>query len=479
MPANVTQSNVFGQTTTTSATNFPEPSNNETTAAGKLIAHLKWIADKEILNAENKAAWLGIAANQGQNNNPNGMVQGTLLKPTALARSSALTGWTLPSLGASTLTLPPIPDNLKVDLAKLASDAEADLDRLRDSWMAQFLPDITDLAPLDDLLENVLDGTQSDSVTVKLQGLTDEAKARIRTLTDATVARVDVLVAAVRTNLAANYATASSGVSAAITRATDNTANVAWARARDQVAREAARLEDEAAESFASRGFSIPPGAMALQLEKGRQATQSAASEAAAVQAEKSQQQYLDIAGREIDAHLRRMESQTSAEINEYQAVATTKLRAAELMLDAEKFLVRQAIEQLGLTLDFTKSAADIAARYRMGIIGAMNDLIRAYAGLRGTEMEYLNAISRAQVAAQDAVLDYYRAAMANAEIGMRVDVTNNENDLKWTQLCAQFIAASVGHHVHAATAAADVFARTAGMALSGLNGIASVASSS
>ena len=117
--SSISQSNIFGQVTSSSNTITPEGASAETTAAGKLIDHLKYVADRSVEQAANRAQWLGIAANQGQNTDPKGLIQGNLVPPAALDRSKAFVKWDLPAITASPMSLPSIPDNLKVDLVKL------------------------------------------------------------------------------------------------------------------------------------------------------------------------------------------------------------------------------------------------------------------------------------------------------------------------------------------------------------------------
>lgn len=244
----------------------------------------------------------------------------------------------------------------------------------------------------------------------------------------------------------------------------------------------------------------MPGGALAGVQAKARQATLNVSSDMAAQQAEKQQQFFLEAARASveaylrimdvqsnadqavlranIDASLRQMDLQINADLSVYKDGMDADLRFADMQLTSNRDRIKQSFEHLQLKLDFTKFSAELATRYRLGVIEGMNNLIRAYAALKGNEMEYLATITKAQQGAQSAVLDYYRAALAAAELGMRVDVTNTDTDVKWASIAAQFIGTSVGHHVQAATAATDVFARVAAMALSGLNGIASIAAS-
>ncbi len=153
-----------------------------------------------------------------------------------------------------------------------------------------------------------------------------------------------------------------------------------------------------------------------------------------------------------------------------------SKFKIADINLDSEKTKAKQAFDHLGLTLDFTKFSAETASRYRLGVMSAMNDLIRAYATLMSNETDYLNSIAKAEQGAQAAIVDFYRAAISSADLGLKVKLANNEHDLKFSQIASQFIGAAVGHHVQAAAESARTFGQIAGTAISGLNGIGSKA---
>lgn len=478
-PATITQSNVFGSTTTTSTAGTVEPTSSESSAAGKLVDHLKYVADTQLTQAANRAAWLALAANQGQNTSEVSLVKGELLKPTPLTRALSLqAGWNIPAMVAAPLSLPALPDNLKLDLAGIHTLAADDLADLQESWMAQYLPAATDLGIFDTLLDSTLGGSAQLNIDAQLNGLTADMTADLKAIIDALLARLNSLTSTATSNLATNFTSAAAGIDAATAVASDATDTIAWTRARDNATREADRLEEEAISDWAGRGFSLPGGALVTQAQKGRQATQSVASDIAAQRAEKTQTFFYEIAKETISAYLRKMEAQSNLQIQSFQAITDAYIKAAGLQLDADKFKARQAFDNLGLTLDFTKFTGELAVKYRLGVIGSMNDLIRAYTGNRSNETEYLNAITRAQREAQAAVVEYYRAAMASAELGFKVDLTNTDTNLKWADMAGRFIGTAVGHHVQAAAAAADVFGRNAGMALSSLNGIASIAAS-
>lgn len=836
-PATIQQSNIFGDTTTTSSSVPAEPASSATTIAGKVIDHLKFVADQAVNSAANRANWLAIAANAGQNAGPGSFVKNELTKPADLTRDKSLgVKLVLPDISAASLNLPALPDRLQVNADKIASAFKDDLDQLKNTWMAKYLPDTTDVSKLNSLIDNAIGGTNQTAFSDKLKAIEDDAKAALTTTTGKILALVDptlssslttkqltdlaanlatlrssidanlttaktnldtnianlktaidtnkstatsaldanlatlkgavdaylqtaksnldasftaldtsrntdlsaartsltTSIATLKTatasnlattkatldanmaalndalnngnlatlkqrladnlatlkanlvgsiaslksavdanlttakanlsaaltiakgNIATNFTSGRAGVDAAVALAKDNTQNVAWNRGRDQAAREAARLEKEAVSRWASRGFSLPGGALLAEIQKAKQASLNAASDFAAVQAEKVSQAFIELArvsvetwirqlDAQVNADIRYLEAQNAADLRVLEAKDTADLRLTELQDDADLRVLterdaadlrtlelsneaslraaqlkaeedervlelqnavdrsaaelgmnadvkvlenkdafglkrlelknsgdmralelkqagdsraleakdnadlkvlelkdaadskvadsrnaadlrvleakdtadleamrardgaavqaykvftdagievskleydatrqraKNAIESLGLTLDFTKFAAGEAVRYRLGVLQAMDDLIRAYATARSGEIDRLNAISKSQMDMQNAVLDYFKTALAAAEVGMRVDVKNMDRDIQWATIAAQFIGTAVGHHVTAAATAADVFSRVAGMALGGLNGISQVTSS-
>lgn len=572
------ESNIFGETAGSSAV-LPEPASSAKTDAGKLADHLKYVADAAVVQATNRADWLAIAALSGQNAGDQSMVRKTYTQPADIKSSDIVNGWKLPDLPAL-LTLPALPAGLDVDIDKIKSTWQPDLDALKNSWMAQFLPAVTDVSALAKLADNVLGGSTASIfeqrltaletnltsaalaiTTSSLQSLTTLASAVQQALNTTTTTQSANLVAAqvslaalqtaltnaltstvnttssslttaattVKSNIDGNITTAKANVASALAVAADNTQEVAWTRMRDQVAREGARLEDEAVTEFASRGFSLPAGILLSRLNHQRQATLAAAGDAAAQEALRVQQAFLEIARNQVDSWLRIMDMQSRSEIERYRAIADAGLRFAALQVDANKTnadlsvrvstltvdtqqkmaelgnrsaiesyraqtdanlrfgqlqyeanreAAEVAIKHLGLTLDMTKFAADTAVKYRLGVIEGMNGLIRAYGSLRSIEVEYVRGIAAAKAQMMTALVEYYRAAISSVEVGLRTEISNKDTALRYIGTAAQFIGTAVGNHVRAAAASADAFSRIAGMALSGLNAVASQSTS-
>jgi hypothetical protein len=472
----IKESNIFGAATTLGTSLPVEQPSTDPTSAGQLIDHLKFVADTAISQAGDRADWLALAANAGQNNGPQSLVTREYTMPSPILSSAIVNGWTLPKL-PDLLTLPNLPDALKIDAAKLHDSWTVDINALKSSWMATFLPAVTDLSAITAMLTDVLNGSAQASFEARLNTLETNNTAALGATIASTLATLAAAIASSTANLTSNITTQKANIAAAIAAANDPAQNLAWSRQRDQIAREGKRLEDETITSWAARGWTIPPGALVSLLAQRRQATLNANVDAATEQAIKVHQYNVEVAKTTIDSWLRTLELQNHAEIESYRINVESYLKYAGLQLDANRANAELAIKHLGLTLDFTRFSAEEAVKYRLGVIGGMNDLVRAYGALRGNETENLRAIAAAQQQAVAAFVEYYRAAMASADIGLRIEQANTDTALRWASTAAQFIGTAVGHHVQAAAAAADSFSRTAAMALSGLNGVASVAS--
>jgi hypothetical protein len=285
---------------------------------------------------------------------------------------------------------------------------------------------------------------------------------------------MEASIANLNTSLASRTGAIDGKVTSAIDVASNNVDNVAWSRARDNLVAEALREENEVTTLWASRGFTLPPGVLTAQILSSQQKTLNASAIAAADRAVRSQDFYFNIAIKDIDAWMAATQLSINTDLENYKNAMAQRMRATELELTANRDKAKQAFEHLGLTLDFTKFSGDVAYKYRLGANEAVEGLVNAYANLMRNDTEYSVQIAGAQRQALAALVDYYRAAIQGAEVSMKVNFANTENDLKWTQIAADFIARSVGHHVQSAATAASTYAQFAASALSGLNAIAS-----
>lgn len=190
-----------------------------------------------------------------------------------------------------------------------------------------------------------------------------------------------------------------------------------WERAKQQTARAALQFEDEAVAQWASRGFSLPGGAINKQIQRKNQDLFFANADLAAQQA----------------------------------------IKALELQVDAAKF------------------AADIGTKLRLGLIDGLTRLVAAYAQLPVAAANYAAAVAEARRAAYTSIGEYYRAVIAASEIQLRPAIANAEISQRYVSDLVQVSGTAMGHQVHAAAAGTNALAQIGAASLSGLNGVASV----
>lgn len=472
----ITGHNIFGATTSSAPAPEIPYTTDSTSAAGKLIDKIKNVADNAILKVATTTDWLSVAAQAGQNEGTDSIVRKTLLKPDKLTSSSILTGWTAPSVPALP-AFPTLPADLKIDMATFKTNVDALVTNLQNSWMAKFLPAATDTSKYDTLFKDILNGSDEASTQAKLDALESSLRSALDATFSSLSSDLTTRIGTLRTDLAARRAGIQPLVDGAIATAKDETASIAWANARDRVAREGARQEAEAISDWAGRGFALPSGVLTAQQAITRQATLDAAAKTAAEEALRAQEMNIDLAKVAVDAWLRTAQVELQADLEAFRAPLEANMRYAAMQLEADRARVKQAFDHLGLRIDFTKFAGDFALKYRTAAIDGMNGLINAYANLARNEMEYMAKIADAQRASLAALIEYYRMSIAQAELGFRAAITNNDNDIKWAQIAAAFIGTAVGHHVTTAQATGQMYASIAGQALSGLNGVASQSS--
>lgn len=445
------------------------------TAAEIMIDYLRKTADDSVKKTSNSQGWLNVAASAGQNSNANGFVTKQHVAPDRVSLSTLQNRWTVPTM-PTLPTLPDLPNGLKVDFATIKGNVQADLDALQRSWVSKFLPAETDVSSLDRLFEDILDGSNERSVTAKLDALAAEVKSTLQNINSLSQNTLATSIMGAKAALGTTFSRANTSIGDGLAIAGDNTQNIAWVRARDQVNIEALRNEREAVSVWAARGFALPGGALTSKIQRAKQATIDSTIAIAAEQAVKTQQLFFDVTKVAVEAYLREMDAYNQITMSEFSQTAQFNLRAAEMQLDANKFDAELSFKNLGLRLDFTKFSADMATRYRLGVIQGVNGLVSAYASLVGNETQYVATIASAHQAAYAAMVEYFRAALQYAEINVKTELENNAQNLQFTNTAANFIGQAVGHHVQAAMASADVYARIAAASLGGLNGVASTA---
>lgn len=423
-------------------------------AASDLIDYLVGIANGKLVGFDAAANALRVSPNTGhiittQPTKPNTYVAPTIAFP----------------------ALPTAPAGTVVDVSALNSSVAQIINDLNGSWMRTYIPQLSSLSSFDalaDLLNGDVDLSDLDQIEADLRSSLLSAISTLRT-------QLNAAIAAAEANLAANIAGLQPKIDAALDRAGDDSADIAWARARDQSAREAARQEAEAISDWAARGFALPGGVLVAQAEVSRQATLNASSAMAAEQAIQISKHYLDIAKMSIDNWLKAAEIELQSDISAYKTSEELRLKTAEMEMEGFKERARTNLAGLQIQVDLSKFAGDTEARYRLGINNALNGLISAYADAARSGYDLRGKVAESQRSMLAAMADYFRASIQAADVVERGKLQNIDQEMKWSQEAANIVIRAVSNNVQAATASADVYARVAAMALGGLNGIASI----
>ncbi len=467
------RSNIFGQLTSSGGTSDIPYSSNEATAAGKLIDKLKNIADNQIVKVASAVDWLGMAANSGQNaSGMKSLVQYNNVKPDDITTANIFKNWTAPSM-PSLPSFPALPANLEINMNTFKADIDALVSKLQNMWISRYLPTTTAIDAYNKYYDYILNGSATTLVKGKTDSIYSELIGGLNDLRTAVMADVSGQITAAQTAVSGVLTGLQPRIDAALAKAQD-TSDIIFARGRDQVAREAARLDAEAQAEWAARGFSLPGGVLLAQQAMSRQATLDAVGKLAADEAARVNAMNMEVAKTAVDAWLRYTDLQARTYLEAMTGYIDARMKASGFLLDAYRSQAETAIRHLGLEIDMSKGAGELAVRYRLGVQEGMNGLVQAYAALNRGEMEYYAAIAAAQRANLQALIEYYRLSLAQSEMGMKVSLSNRDADIKWAEVAGQFIGNAVAHHVQAASATGNLYAQIAGMALSGLNGVAS-----
>lgn len=196
---------------------------------------------------------------------------------------------------------------------------------------------------------------------------------------------------------------------------------IMWERAKQQGMRDAARVQDEAVVQWASRGFSLPGGAINTTLNRSNQ----------------------------------------------------------DLFFANADFAAQQAIKALDMQVDAVKFAAEIGTKLQLGLINGLTELVNAYARLPSAAAEYASAVANARRSAYGAVSEYYRLYIENAGLSLKADEANADMHHRYLATAASFMGATMGSHITAVTSAVDSYARTAASTIGGLNNVSSIGISS
>lgn len=190
--------------------------------------------------------------------------------------------------------------------------------------------------------------------------------------------------------------------------------NAIWERARSKEMVEAARLEEEATMQFSTRGFSMPPGALAGRV---LQVQQEAANKSATI--------------------------------------------ARDL-----------AIKQIEVAVDMVKFAIGEITKLRLGIAQALADFIRAWMALPQAAADIAKAKAEMQRVLWNSSADYMRAQVAIAQLDLDAKKSNQANWLKASEINAQLDDQKLSRQVNAAVAAAQMLGAQASAARGAQNSL-------
>lgn len=194
-----------------------------------------------------------------------------------------------------------------------------------------------------------------------------------------------------------------------------------WQRGRDRVLADGARTAAQTLDEFASRGFSLPPGAMAARLQEER-----------FVQLGKIQDHSRDVT-----------------------------IKAAEMEIENLRFAVEQAINS------------------RMKAMAAASDYIRGLMSGVDSAARVASINSDAKARMLSATSDLYRARLARDELAMKIPMVNSDTSVRVAMGNQEGFYKGVQARTDAAGNAAEVYGKTAMAALSSLSAIAGSSNSS
>jgi hypothetical protein len=193
---------------------------------------------------------------------------------------------------------------------------------------------------------------------------------------------------------------------------------IIWSRARAQVLRQSQAWEDEVVTEWAGRGFALPPGILANQIQQKNQEYNHQIAELAAKEAEK----------------------------------------ALDIQVDGIKF------------------AADVAVRLKVGLLDGMNGYIGAYSRVAADEMNHNVAIQSSRNNLYSAINSYYDTLVRKAESENRSNTAYAEIGTRRDSVIQQAWSEMIRAKVQTDVTGAQVYAQVTNSALGGLHGVASAA---
>lgn len=267
-----------------------------------------------------------------------------------------------------------------------------------------------------------------------------------------------------------------------------------WERDRARLQAEANRASDEALTMWASRGYVLPPGALAHQLQTVRQGMTNALSQQSRDIAIKAHQDEIDGAKFAVQQAIGLRTAAASASVSFIQALTGSLNQALQLTTAKAETLARIAnarstifsAEVDGKTKLYTSVAGANATHYTAEA-SAQADIYRAevegYKAETGADVDLYRAVSGSEMDAfrtlSAALTDLYRAESSAADLDLRARTSNAQLDLEAQRANQAAQLAQVQEQVRAMVAHASQIASQCAAAIQGLRMSAGVENSS
>lgn len=263
-----------------------------------------------------------------------------------------------------------------------------------------------------------------------------------------------------------------------------------WERDRARLQAEANRASDEALTMWASRGYALPPGALAHQLLTVRQGLTNALSQQSRDIAVKAHQDEIDGAKFAVQQAIGLRTAAASAAVSFIQALTASLNEALQLTTSKAETLARIAsarstifsAEVDGKTKLYTSVAGANADHYKAEA-SAQADIYRAevegFKTETGADVDLYRAVSGAEMDAfrtlSAALTDLYRAESSTADLDLRARISNAQLDLEAQRANQAAQLSQVQEQVRAMVAHANQIASQCAAAIQGLRMGASV----
>lgn len=226
-------------------------------------------------------------------------------------------------------------------------------------------------------------------------------------------------------------------------------------RARDRAHREMHRQEDSVASLVAARGFSLPPGTMAKQVERLQAETVSALA----------------------DVNREQTIRENEIAIENARLISRLRLEAGQLVIQTQLQLFEAFQSGKISIVEFKLRAAQTIIAAKESAVQAVATFIDAKVRARLAPLEIDARIAQLQGDMERILSNYFQAFISAQRLTTEAQTTNARIITDFAGLATRAGADAVQARVQAAVGAADAFSEIASSALAALNTVASLSS--